>query len=48
MAQAFRDAGMGDLHRVAPDAGQSSAALQEDVQVNGISILSGAHMQLLP
>ncbi|NMA91498.1 MAG: cobalamin B12-binding domain-containing protein [Firmicutes bacterium] len=50
VAQAFRDAGMEVIYtglRQTPEQ-IVEAALQEDVQVIGISILSGAHMQLLP
>ncbi len=50
VAQALRDAGMEVIYtglRQTPEQ-IVEAALQEDVQVIGISILSGAHMQLLP
>ena len=50
IAQAFRDAGMEVIYtglRQTPEQ-IVETALQEDVQVIGISILSGAHMQLLP
>ena len=50
VAQAFRDAGMEVIYtglRQTPEQ-IVETALQEDVQVIGISILSGAHMQLLP
>jgi len=50
IARAFRDAGMEVVYlcmRVTPDQ-VAQAALQEDVDVVGISILSGAHMRLLP
>ena len=50
IARAFRDAGMEVVYlgmRVTPDQ-VASAALQEDVDVIGISILSGAHMRLIP
>src|SRR6187455_2132603 len=50
VARALRDAGMdviyAGLHRT-PDA-VARAAVQEDVNVLGISILSGAHMTLVP
>jgi methylmalonyl-CoA mutase cobalamin-binding domain/chain len=39
----------GHLHRSAPDAGDDRARrVQEDVDVVGLSILSGAHMTLIP
>ena len=50
IARAFRDAGMEVVYlgmRVTPDQ-VATAALQEDVDVVGISILSGAHMRLIP
>lgn len=50
IARAFRDAGMEVIYlgmRATPDQ-VAQAALQEDVDVVGISILSGAHMRLLP
>lgn len=50
IAQALRDAGMEVIYtglRQTPEQ-IVEAALQEDVQVVGLSILSGAHMQLLP
>jgi methylmalonyl-CoA mutase, C-terminal domain len=50
VAQALRDAGMEVIYtglRQTPEQ-IVEAALQEDVQVIGLSILSGAHMQLLP
>ena len=50
MARALRDAGMEVVYlgmRVTPDQ-VAQAALQEDVDVVGISILSGAHMRLIP
>lgn len=50
IARAFRDAGMEVVYmgmRVTPDQ-VAAAALQEDVDVVGISILSGAHMRLIP
>lgn len=50
VAQALRDAGMEVIYtglRQTPEQ-IVETALQEDVQVIGISILSGAHMQLLP
>jgi len=50
VAQALRDAGMEivytGLHNTPEQAVR--AALQEDVDVIGVSILSGAHMTLLP
>ena len=50
VARALRDAGMEVVYlgmRVSP--GQvAQAALQEDVDVVGISILSGAHLRLIP
>ncbi|HOL18454.1 MAG TPA: cobalamin B12-binding domain-containing protein [Bacillota bacterium] len=50
VAKALRDAGMEVIYtglRQTPEQ-IVEAALQEDVQVIGLSILSGAHMQLLP
>jgi len=50
IARAFRDAGMEVVYmgmRVTPDQ-VAQAALQEDTDVIGISILSGAHMRLIP
>ncbi|MEW5786095.1 MAG: cobalamin B12-binding domain-containing protein [Bacillota bacterium] len=50
IAQALRDAGMEVIYtglRQTPEQ-IVETALQEDVQVVGLSILSGAHMQLLP
>jgi len=50
IANALRDAGMevvySGLHKTPEEI--VSAALQEDVDVIGISILSGAHMTLVP
>jgi methylmalonyl-CoA mutase C-terminal domain/subunit len=50
VAQALRDAGMEVIYtglRQTPEM-IAEAALQEDVDVVGISILSGAHMALIP
>ncbi len=50
IAQALRDAGMEVIYtglRQTPEK-IAEAAIQEDVQVIGISILSGAHMHLFP
>ncbi len=50
IARALRDAGMEVVYlgmRISPDQ-VAMAALQEDVDVIGISILSGAHMRLIP
>jgi len=50
VARALRDAGMEVIYtglRQTPEM-ISEAALQEDVQVVGLSILSGAHMTLVP
>ena len=50
IARAMRDAGMEVVYmgmRVTPDQ-VAQTALQEDVDVVGISILSGAHMRLSP
>jgi methylmalonyl-CoA mutase C-terminal domain/subunit len=49
IARALRDAGMEVVYlgmRLTPDQ-VAQAALQEDVDVVGISILSGAHMRLI-
>ena len=49
IARAFRDAGMEVVYlgmRITPDQ-VAQAALQEDADVVGISILSGAHMRLI-
>ena len=49
IARAMRDAGMEVVYmgmRVTPDQ-VAQTALQEDVDVVGISILSGAHMRLI-
>ena len=49
IARALRDSGMEVIYlgmRVSPDQ-VAQAALQEDAQVVGISILSGAHMRLI-
>lgn len=50
VSRALRDAGMeviySGLHRTPEDV--VAAAIQEDVDVIGLSILSGAHMTLLP
>jgi methylmalonyl-CoA mutase C-terminal domain/subunit len=50
VARALRDGGMDvvytGLHRTPEEV--AAAALQEDVDVVGVSILSGAHMTLLP
>ena len=50
VARGLRDAGMEviytGLHRTAPQIAE--AALQEDVQVVGLSVLSGAHSTLVP
>jgi len=50
VARALRDAGMEvvytGLHRTPEEV--VTAAMQEDVDVLGISILSGAHMTLIP
>ena len=49
IARAMRDAGMEVVYmgmRVTPDQ-VTQTALQEDVDVVGISILSGAHMRLI-
>jgi len=50
IARALRDAGMEVIYtglRQTPEM-IASAALQEDVDVVGLSILSGAHMTLVP
>ncbi len=50
IARALRDAGMEVVYlgmRVTPDQ-VAQAALQEGVDVVGISLLSGAHMRLIP
>ncbi len=50
IARAFRDAGMEVVYlgmRVTPQQ-VAQAALQEDADVVGISVLSGAHMRLIP
>ncbi len=50
VAQALRDAGMEVIYtglRQTPEM-IAEAALEEDVDVVGLSILSGAHMTLLP
>ncbi len=50
IARALRDAGMEVVYlgmRVTADQ-VAAAAVQEDVDVVGISILSGAHMRLMP
>ncbi len=50
IAQALRDAGMEVIYtglRQSPEM-IAAAALQEDVSVVGLSILSGAHMELVP
>ena len=50
VARALRDAGMEVIYtgiRQTPDM-IAEAALQEDVDVVGLSILSGAHMELFP
>jgi methylmalonyl-CoA mutase C-terminal domain/subunit len=50
IARALRDAGMEVIYtglRQTPDM-IAEAALQEDVDVVGLSVLSGAHMSLLP
>ena len=50
VARALRDAGMEVIYtglRQTPEM-ITEAALQEDVQVIGLSILSGAHMTLVP
>jgi len=50
VARALRDAGMEVIYtglRQTPDM-VAEAALQEDVDVIGLSILSGAHMALVP
>ena len=50
VARVLRDAGMEVIYsglRQTPDM-IAEAALQEDVQVVGLSILSGAHMEIFP
>ncbi|MBZ0309001.1 MAG: cobalamin B12-binding domain-containing protein [Anaerolineae bacterium] len=50
IARALRDAGMEVIYtglQQTPDM-IAEAALQEDVQIIGLSILSGAHMTLVP
>ena len=50
VARALRDAGMEGIYtgiRQTPEM-IAEAALQEDVQVVGLSILSGAHLELFP
>jgi methylmalonyl-CoA mutase, C-terminal domain len=50
IAQALRDAGMEVIYtglRQSPEM-IAAAALQEDVAIVGLSILSGAHMALVP
>lgn len=50
IARALRDAGMEVIYTGLRQTPQmiASAALQEDVQVVGLSILSGAHLTLVP
>ena len=50
IARALRDAGMEVIYTGLQQSPQMivEAALQEDVDVIGVSILSGAHMTLLP
>ena len=50
VARALRDAGMEVIYTGIRQTPQmiAEAALQEDVQVVGLSILSGAHMELFP
>ena len=50
VARAFRDAGMEVIYTGIRQTPQmiAEAALQEDVDVVGLSILSGAHMDLFP
>src|SRR5215207_1594870 len=50
IARALRDAGMEVIYTGLQQSPQMivEAALQEDVDVVGVSILSGAHMTLLP
>ena len=50
VARAFRDAGMEVVYmgmRVTPEQ-VAQTALQEDADAVGISVLSGAHMRLMP
>jgi methylmalonyl-CoA mutase C-terminal domain/subunit len=50
IAQALRDAGMEVIYTGLRQSAEmiSEAALQEDVDIVGLSILSGAHMALVP
>jgi methylmalonyl-CoA mutase C-terminal domain/subunit len=50
VARALRDAGMEVIYTGIRQTPQmiAEAALQEDVQVVGLSILSGAHLELFP
>ncbi len=50
VARALRDAGMEVIYTGLHNTPEEivEAALQEDVQVIGLSVLSGAHMALLP
>ena len=50
IARALRDAGMEVIYTGIRQTPQmiAEAALQEDVQVVGLSILSGAHLELFP
>ena len=50
VARALRDAGMEVIYTGIRQTPQmiAEAALQEDVQVIGLSILSGAHLELFP
>lgn len=50
VARALRDAGMEVIYTGLRQTPQqiAEAAIEEDVQVVGVSILSGAHMQLIP
>src|SRR5205823_14381859 len=50
IARAFRDAGFEVIYTGLRQTPQmiAEAALQEDVDVVGLSILSGAHMELFP
>ena len=50
VARALRDAGMEVIYTGIRQTPQmiAEAAMQEDVQVVGISILSGAHLELFP
>ena len=50
VARAFRDAGMDVIYlgmRITPEQ-VAQAALQEDADAVGISVLSGVHMRLIP